>query len=283
MVPGGLFPKLTSVNICASYGWEPQAANAIQFHAASLVQLFATLPSVRIINAVNIGSPVEPLELNVPTLSSNVTDFNIAEGDVSPACLTLLLQSFEGLQSFSYRAMDGIGGKHGFDPFSIVTSLSACAQHSLRELQIRSASLLYEVPYMGHLRKFRALEYLDTDIGALFEDFSGGKQTFESSLPEFIKEIKLHGARHPLCDLWALLTDLGNSKDYFLNLRSIEIFDTRMPFGDAETRLQNVISLIKFFFTWPEKVRDRPPTFTRHRGHYAQRQAKKALIQGQGL
>lgn len=100
------------------------------------IELFATLPSVQTVNAAWIGGEIEILENIVPTKGSNVTDLNVMYGDVLPQRLMLLLQSFGLFLSITYWPASSPHLEHDFDPFSIVTNLLACAQDSLRELQI---------------------------------------------------------------------------------------------------------------------------------------------------
>lgn len=243
------------------------------------VEAFAVLPSVKIINAERIWDPCYHLDLNVPMKTSKVTDLNVSYGDLSPQRLMLLLQSFEWLQSFTYWP-EHADPEHDFNAFLIVTSLLACARDSLRELHIRAESASKE--YMGSLRTFRGLEYLETDTVLLFGDSNPLTQNFQTSLPASIREVKLHGS-HPNSHAFRLvLTSLIESRVILPNLRSVVIYEMRMS-GDEVATLQDMCAMVNISLTFVDTSEDREPeslpTFTRHRGHYAERQAKKALTQ----
>ena len=64
----------------------------------------------------------------VPMIGSNVTDLNISQGDLEPRRLMPLLQSFDWLQSFTYRPAENPQQRYDFDAFSLVTYLLACAR-----------------------------------------------------------------------------------------------------------------------------------------------------------
>lgn len=173
------------------------------------IELFATLPSVQTVNAAWIGGKIEILEHIVPTKGSNVTDLNVMYGDVLPQRLMLFLQSFGLLQSFRYWPASSPHLEHDFDPFSIVTNQLACAQVSLRELQIRAGSTTKK--YMGSLCTFCVLEHLDTDTMILFGDSYSLVQNFQTCLPPSIQEVKLHGEHRNNNALRLHLTSLVES------------------------------------------------------------------------
>ena len=268
---GALFAKLTSVTISAP----DDCVGDIE-----LIEAFATLPSVKIINADKVVSNTESLdslEAIVPDKGSNASDLTLSNADLSPRRLTIHLQRFERLQSFTYWPTSDPRPRYDFDAFMIITALLASTQNWLRELDIRSGSATPK--YMGSLRKFKVLECLETDCDLLFGPSLAEHQTFSTSLLSSIKEVKLHGWRSTYANLDALLRQLIRAKNDFPTLWRIEFFETtlRKPgpeiLGFMCARVN--ISLI---------VRDGElPIYTRHRGHYAERQAKKALTQGESI
>ncbi len=266
------FDKLVSVTIGASGGF---------FSHVSLMEAFAMLPSVRIINGERIhGESGRLHSIYVPRTGSKVTDLNLSHSEVPPQRLMILLQRFERLQSFAYLAECDLHRQHQFDPFSIITVLSACAQDSLRELHIRAGFATEN--YMGSLRKFRVLEYLDTDTTLLLGRFNNGyttsgynvNQSFSTSLPSSIRVVKLHGWHSPFFYLQKLFASLADSRNDFPRLRSIELLETKISQHNAAI-LQDVCAILNIV----ECGHDSFPMFTRLRGHYAQRQAKKPLNQ----
>lgn len=269
---GGPLAKLTSVTMSPS-----DRKSSVELQP---IEIFSKLPSVKIINVGGIYDTSHGLELIEPTVSSNVTDLNVMYGDVSPQRLMLLLQSFESLQSFTYWPTNDSDSEHSFDAFSIITSLLACARDSLRELHIRAGSVNKE--YMGSLRKFRVLEYLETDTVLLFGESCLLAQNFQSSLPISIQEVKLHGS-HPNRRAFRVhLDSLSESLESFPNLSKIELCETRMSRDEVAT-LQDLFAVVDISLTMVDTFEDRGPewlpTFTRHRGHYAERQARRALTQ----
>ena len=283
--PVGPLAKLIRVNI--------NAFDSSSFVDPDIIELFSSLPSVKIINAEGIGGFDHDFESHVHRIdSSNVTDLNISDGRIPPKCLTVLLQSFRWLQSFTYWPADdslrdyafGEGYSSDtdflFDACSIVTSLLACARDSLRELQIRAG--FADRSYMGCLRKFRVLEYLETDTTLLFGQSRLTAQTFRTSLPTSIREVKLHGSGshgHILEEQPPSFMDFRRSLP---NLSSVELFDMRLS-GNEAAALQDMFDNVNVSLTLVNNGPVPLPTFKRNRGHYAERQAKKALKQGEAL
>lgn len=113
----GLFAKLISVTISGSDGYFSYYTN--------LVEVFATLPSVKIINIDRIRDFEQSLQAITPARDSNVTDLNICNADLSPHRLMFLLQSFQRL---TYWPTNDPQPRYKFDPFLIVTALLACAK-----------------------------------------------------------------------------------------------------------------------------------------------------------
>lgn len=260
----GPFAKLIIVTITASEGYS--------YFYHSLVEGFASLPSVKVINIDSITDFEEeqPLELTVARTSSKATDLNISNGDLAPARLMLLLQRFEWLQSFTYWPLSDDRQESDFDPFSIVVTLLACARDSLRELQIRAGSA--PVKYMGSLRKFRVLEYLDTDFTLLFGDSNDSNQDFSSSLPPSIQEIKLQEWDSDGDKLPELFADLKKSRNELPRLRKIEVF------GDHPKHLpkfRNMCAKMNISLKLIGHGNFPLPVYDRCRGHYAERHAKK--------
>ena len=264
---GVLFPKLTSVTISTPGDGDTE-----------LIQVFATLPSVKIVNAEKLVSNTEALEAIVLEKGSNVSDLNISNADLSPRGLTIHLQRFEKLQSFTYWPTSDPEPQYEFDAFMIITALLASTQNSLRELHIRSGSA--DPEYMGSLRKFRVLENLETDTDLLFgpERY----QNFSTSLPSSIKEVKLHGWPCTYGNFQALLVHLTRAKNDFPSLTSIEFFETSLPEHHA-ARLQDLCARSNICLKLVDCEPDSLPIYTRHRGHYAERQAKKTLTQRKNL
>ena len=264
---GVLFPKLTSVTISTPGNGDIE-----------LIEVFATLPSVKIVNSEKFVSNTESLEAIVPEKGSNVSDLNISNADLSPRRLTIHLQRFERLQSFTYWPTSDPQPWYKFDAFMIITALLASTQNSLRELHIRSGSATPE--YMGSLRKFRVLECLETDTDLLFGP--KGYQNFSTSLPSSIKEVKLHGWLSAYRHLKALLVHLTGAKNDFPYLTSIEFFETNLP-EDQAARLQDLCAKNNICLRFVDCEHVSLPIYTRHRGHYAERQAKKAWTQRESL
>ena len=258
---GVLFAKLTSVTISA-----PGAGDI------ELIESFATLPSVKIINAENFASNADSLEAIVSDKGSNASDLNIYNADLSPRRLTILLQRFEWLQSFTYWPKDGAKQLYRFDPFMIIIALLATTQNSLRELHIRSRSATPK--YMGSLRKFRVLEYLETDTDLLFGSASWTHQTFSTSLPSSMKEVKLHGWRFTDRNFKGLIGSLIKAKHEFPSLRSIEFFEIKVS-NDYATKLQDLCARNNIYLKIVDCENVSLPTYTRHSGYFAERQAKR--------
>ena len=269
-----LFAKLTSVTISGGGGPGDYLGDI------DVIEAFATLPSVEIINADKVVSHTEALEAIVAEKGSNASDLNISNADLSPPRLTMLLQRFEQLQSFTYWPASDPQPRNEFDAFMIITALSANTQDFLRELHIRSGSATPK--YMGSLRKLRVLEYLETDSDLLFGPSLARHLTFSTSLPSSIKEVKLHGWRSLHVDLEALLLNLISAKDDFPCLTRIEFVETRIR-RQRLTRLEVMFAKANISLRITDSEHVTLPIYTRHRGHYAERQAKKALTQRESL
>ena len=175
--------KLTCVNL-----WSPENRHQIDLRVA---EVFSQLPSVKIINTDHVfAAPWDYIDDVVPIRRSEVTDLKMSYADISPHRLMLLLENVEHLQSFSYWPKDDCG-KCRFDPFLVVTSLLACAHHSLRELYIRGRSAMNQ--YIGRLRKLRVLEILEIDTTLLFGCVGSLQRNFQATLPSSIRMVTLHG------------------------------------------------------------------------------------------
>lgn len=270
--PGGPLAKLISVTIGAS--------ECSDFIDPDDIEVITMLPSVRIVNAERVGDAYGSFEDIVPRIGSNVTDLNISDGDLAPQRLMLLLQSFESLQSFTYWPTFLSRRNCDFDAFSIVVILLLCVQDSLRELQIRVGSAIEN--YMGSLRKFRVLEYLETDTKLLFGHSLSLVQNFQASLPPSIREVKLHGKHLNNRALREHLTSLVMCRGLLPNLSNIELVGTETSSNEA-AMLQDMCARVNISLTFVDRGPVSLPTFTRHRGHYAKRQAKKALTQREVL
>ena len=267
----GLFARLTSVTVSGLGDYRGDI---------DLIEAFVTLPSVKIINADRVISHTESLEAIVPEEGSNASDLNISNADLSPHRLTIHLQRFERLQSFTYWPTSDPQPRYEFDAFMIITALSANTQNFLRELHIRSGTPTPK--YMGSWRKVRVLEYLETDSDLLFGPTLARNQTFSTSLPSSIKEVKLHGWRSLHVDLEALLLNLISAKDDFPCLRRIEFVETRIR-RQRLTRLEVMFAKANISLRITDSEHVSLPIYTRHRGHYAERQAKQALTQRESL
>lgn len=261
---GGALANLVSVNISAS--------DSSSFVGPDAIELFATLPSVKIINADRVDGTEGLVGNGRPMIRSTVTDLNLSHGNISPKRLAmLLLQNFEGLQSFTYWPARESQGEHGFDAYWIVTALLACARDSLRELHIRAGFIPGD--YMGSLQKFRVLEYVETETSLLFGRYHAVKD-FRSTLPLSIREVKLHWCDRRAHFNQPLLTRI-NCGD-LPNLSSIELFGAQVP-ADEVAQFQDICASINVSLKDVGDVDVPLPRFTRHRGHYVERQAKKAL------
>lgn len=276
--PVGPLAKLICVNI--------NAFDSISFVDPDVIELFSRLPSVKVINAERIGGFDHDFESHVPRIdSSNVKDLNISDGRIPPRCLTVLLQSFQWLQSFTYWPLDDFPRAYAFgdtefddtefddtdsvfDAFSIVTNLLACARDSLRELRIRRGST--DKGYMGCLRKFRVLENLETDARLLFGQSNLTVQTFRTSLPPSIREVKLHGRGSHGHMLEEQLPGFMDFRESLPNLSSLELFDVRLS-GSEAAALQDMFAKVNVSLTLVDHGPVPLPTFKRNRGHCAER------------
>ena len=280
---GGPLAKLISVTFGPDT--DPDFTDSTPFTEPKSVELFAKLPSVKIINVKEIDGDIDNPEDIVPLIQSNVTDLNILEGDVSPQRLMLLLQGFESLQSFTYWPTSEYDRRYHFDAFWIVANLLVCAQDSLRELQLRAGTTRSapSAEYMGKLRKFRVLETLDIDTKLLFEGSESLVQNFQTSLPASIREVKLHGEHHNRQALGLHIDSLTKAKNHLPNLSSIELFKTGIS-GNEAARLQNMCDKVNISLSFADEGEDLSiGTPARHRNHYAERQAKKALTRSEVL
>ncbi|MCJ1458004.1 hypothetical protein MMC28_008373 [Mycoblastus sanguinarius] len=184
--PSGSSPlsNLTHVNV----GMPPSACS--DEHAeAEAIEMFAGLPSVRVINGNKVGGNDEYLESLMLITSSNVTDLNFSKSDIPPQRLMLLLSGFSCLQSFTYWPSIDLDRAYGFEPLLIVNALMAYARNTLRELRLRAGSALKT--YMGSLRHFSVLEYLDTDMVLLLGSPAETVQDIAPSCPRSLRHIKL--------------------------------------------------------------------------------------------
>ena len=265
------FAKLTSITISA----QDDCVGDIE-----LIEAFATLPSVKAINAETVVSSTESLEAIVPEKSSNVSDLNIWNASLSTHRLTTHLRRFERLQSFTYWPTSDPQPRYNFDAFMIITALSASTQNSLRELHIRSGSATPE--YMGSLRKFRVLECLETDTDLLFGPSPASHQNFSTSLPSSIKDVKLHGWSSTYGKLQALLIQLTSARNDFPSLGRIEFFESTLC-KPAPDILRVMCATLKITLVIRDSEHVSLPIYTRHRAHYAERRAKKALTQGESI
>ena len=265
----GPFSKLISITI---------GAVCCSSVAIGLIEAFATLPSIKMINAEGIGSNGNGPRFNMPMISSNVTDLNLSNADLIPPDQTLLLQSFERLQSFTYWTRSVAKSSHDFEPILTVTALLAYARDTLKELYIRGG---YEIQAsMGILCKFRVLEYVETDARFVLDNLQAREQNFSVCLPPSIQVVKLHDWHENSPYLSGILLNIQRNRNQFPGLRSIECFDFRTS-APEEARLQKMCATMNISLKVDSEGVSLP-VYTRHRRHYAERQAKKALTQGEG-
>ena len=266
---GVLFPKLTSVTVSA-----PGEA------AIALIESFATLPSVKIINADKFVASTESLETIAPAKGSKVSDLNISNADFPSYRLTVYLQRFEWLQSFTYWPTNSLEPWYDFDAFMIITALLASTKNSLRELHIRSGSgsEIATQEYMGILRNFRVLEHLEINTDLLQGPHLSRDEAFLMFLPSSIKEVRLHGCRSLPDNDSFLNINLRSAMNDLPSLRSIGFFGTRFSENQA-TYLQNMYGRNNICLKLVDSDPVALPIYTRHRGHYAERQAKKTSTQ----
>jgi len=175
-----LLSSLVRVDLgCANDSIEPES-----------IEILARLESLRLINAFNVCDPGTDLASFKQLATTKVTSLNISHGDIAPQRLMLLLEGFTSLQSFSYWP-GGVTGhsRHPFEPLVITRALLDCAQNSLRELRFRAPGAAQA--YMGSVRRFGALEYLEWDTTLLLGDAHESIVKVEDSLPNSIQAVKL--------------------------------------------------------------------------------------------
>lgn len=270
--PSGPLAKLISASFSAS-----------DYIFIDAIEVFTTLPSIKIINVENFGGNerrFEGLKDNPPILGSRVTDLNISCDHVPPRNIMPLVQSFEQLQSFTYGSESDSQQECLLDVSTIITGLLACARNSLRELEIRARS--QSTVQDKCLRKFRVLESLNIDVSLLFGS-SDTAQNLQSFLPASIREVKLHGWRPTLSGLRLHVINLTKSRNLLPFLSNIELFGTGFVENDA-ARFQNVCAKVNISLTFPSGGGYFSlATSARHMSHYAERQAKKSLTRSEVL
>lgn len=275
--PGRPLTKLSSANFNAPKNRAHFDPYAIEF--------FASLPPVKVISVdritCSVGGAFEHYFTgNGPVLRSHVTDLNISCGEYPPQRFMPLVQSCEQLHSFTYWSMSGSQPDHLFNAFPIVTTLLASARSSLRELEIRAASETKVCTI--DLRKFHALELLDIDASLLFEG-PNTRKNFYSLLPPSIREVKLHGWRPTPKRLRLHFTNLTKARSLLPLLSSIELFETDLSRRD-KARLQKMCAKVNISQTFARGGGySSLATSTRHRSHYAERQAKKVITRSKVL
>lgn len=280
--PAGPMPlsDLVSVNV-ADLDYEDELIHP------EFIEAFARLPSVRIINANRIGGTGDDLDVLKPLVASNVTDLNISESDIPPQRFIFMMEGFTALQSFTYWPTSDPDRAHNFDPFLITRGLLMSARDSLRELRLKANTAPQS--YMGSLHPFRVLEYLDTDMTLLLGDkVNGSNLKLETSLPSSIREVKLceergQNAFTPNRSSAMYLRDLLESRWEFVpRLSRVEFayyLMGRVDVMDLELLSEKVGVPLKLTSCGLVSL----PTYTKRRGHYAQRKAKKELHQQSGV
>ena len=162
----------------------------------TFIRDLATLPSIRVINADKIVDDNYRLQAQASRLwYSNITDLNLSRADLTPERLMQLLEGLNSLDSFAYWPASDQVRLHKFQPFSIISCLLACSKTSLRRLYIRAGEVTPQ--YMGSLKQFATLEYLETDlemlVGRIVGRHSETPAQLESSLPPSIQWIRFFG------------------------------------------------------------------------------------------
>ena len=181
-----LMPNLTYVWV--EPGFNPE--NPETFIDGGAIEAFAALPSVKVINGHRIGGGEEDVELAEPLENSHATTLNLSACDISLQRKFRFLEGFTYLESCTYWPSSRTEPSQTYEPLLYVWALMIGAKNTLRRLTLRSAS--DNASYMGSLRRFEALEYLETDLISLVGDFSQTNKTLEASLPPNIQEVILY-------------------------------------------------------------------------------------------
>ncbi|KAL2048393.1 hypothetical protein N7G274_000304 [Stereocaulon virgatum] len=179
-----LMPNLNQVWV--EPGFNPD--NWTAFIDAGAIEAFAALPSVREINGHRIGGYRNDIMVAYPVETSYATVLKLSMCDISAERMFLFLEGFKHLQEFTYWPAARTESLQPYEPLFIVRALMFAAKDTLRRLTLRSAST--RTSYMGSLRRFNALEYLETDLTSLIADFTRDI-TLELALPPTLQQIKL--------------------------------------------------------------------------------------------
>ena len=131
------------------------------------IELFAALPSVRIINAAHTEGSLNDIVYKDPPSNFGLTDLNISNRRIIPKRFMLLMDRFTTLASCTYWPDNEIEDDDAiFDPFLIIRALISSSRRSLRELLLRSNKKDTDV-YMGSLLPFTYLDQVEFDLWML--------------------------------------------------------------------------------------------------------------------
>ncbi len=248
------------------------------------VEAFATQPSVKTLNIHGIYAENDDLELVKPLKGANVTDVNISDSEISPQRLSLLLDNFENLQSFSYLHRDDKFVDCEFEPFLIVKALLSCGRDTLRELNLCHGYFVTGT-YMGSLCKFSALESVETNF-SLFVGSSAhaidATKLFTTAFPRSLQKIKLVAVCRQNYQYTAMLEGLVRVKtDSIPYLCRVEFVNSQLQAHEERTwRAQCESVGVSLIITHQHPVV--LPTFTTRRTHYAEREMSSMSITDTG-
>ena len=261
------FSQLTTITI------QPEAGG--DYIDLDAIEAFASLPSVKVLNIHRSYASGDNLELIKALRGSNVTDVNISDSDIPVQRLAVLLDNFDNLQSFSYWPGGDAAMESVFQPFFIIKILLSCAQHSLRELNIRQG-MSTNSTYMGSLYKFSVLESLEAELPLFIGDSTYAADAirrFTRSFPLSLRTIKLIARDEQRYQYASMLEGLVRyKKERMPNLTRVELVNTGLRPQDMRTwqaKCERVgVSLI-LTKQYPVVL----PVFTNRRTHFAERQA----------
>ena len=161
----------------------------------TVLQLFASLPSVRQLHAWNIFHPETNTTFgpDIMPRDCHIIDLKVTNASIAPKDLHIFLGGFPALQSFEWNGTFwGLSDDQFFDPFWTRVTLLTYAKHSLRTLTLLSQRKQWR--WTGDLRGFESLTDLTIELELLIRE----SDTMESVpilgdiLPLTVKRLRLH-------------------------------------------------------------------------------------------
>jgi hypothetical protein len=222
-----LMPSLNQVWV--EPGFNPDHPTA--FIDAGAIEAFAALPSVREINGHRIGGYRYDAFLAYPVETSYATVLKLSMCDISAERMFLFLEGFTHLQEFTYWPAARAESSQPYEPLFIVRALMFAAKDTLRRLTLRSASTW--TSYMGSLRRFNALEYLETDLTSLIVDFRRD-MTLDLALPPTLQQIKLFDRSNNRATVDYFLTEVVDNETLLPCLDQLSFVLQSGAMGDTE-------------------------------------------------